>query len=157
MISSNNILKIVDFGLSNFYSCGNNLKTACGSPCYAAPEMIMGKKYNGLRVDIWSLGIVLFAMVCGYLPFDNKDTSSLYQKITSGDYEIPIYIKEPLRGLIKGILNIDPEKRFTVEEIKKNEWFKKFKNNDAFEGIIFGVHDIEANKKYINFFIFIID
>jgi 5'-AMP-activated protein kinase catalytic alpha subunit len=62
-------LKIVDFGLSNTYKQGEMLKTACGSPCYAAPEMISSKKYNGLEVDIWSCGVILFAMVCGYLPF----------------------------------------------------------------------------------------
>lgn len=69
LIDWKNSLKIVDFGLSNTYKPGEMLKTACGSPCYAAPEMIASKKYNGLEVDIWSCGVILFAMVCGYLPF----------------------------------------------------------------------------------------
>lgn len=64
-------LKVVDFGLSNVYNNNERLETACGSPCYAAPEMIKGEKYNGLCVDIWSSGIILFAMTCGYLPFDD--------------------------------------------------------------------------------------
>ncbi len=62
-------IKIVDFGLSNTYKQDELLKTACGSPCYAAPEMIAGNKYNGLCVDIWSCGVILFALLCGYLPF----------------------------------------------------------------------------------------
>lgn len=66
-------LKIVDFGLSNTYS--EMLKTACGSPCYAAPEMISGKMYNGLKADLWSCGVVLFVMLCGYLPFEDSNTN----------------------------------------------------------------------------------
>ena len=77
-------VKIVDFGLSNTYKEGQMLKTACGSPCYAAPQMISSKKYNGLEVDIWSCGVILFAMVCGYLPFEDSNTSQLYKKILSG-------------------------------------------------------------------------
>jgi len=79
-------LKLVDFGLSNTYQPGQTLKTACGSPCYAAPEMIEGKLYYGSRVDIWSSGVILFAMVAGYLPFEDKDTGKLYQKILSGQF-----------------------------------------------------------------------
>ena len=67
-------IKIVDFGLSNIYEKNELLKTACGSPCYAAPEMIAGKLYKGLRVDIWSCGVILYAILCGYLPFDDQNT-----------------------------------------------------------------------------------
>lgn len=87
-------LKIVDFGLSNMYTAGSSetLKTACGSPCYAAPEMIAGKKYLGLKSDIWSSGVVLYAMVCGFLPFEDPKTSNLYKKILAGDYKIPKFL-----------------------------------------------------------------
>ena len=68
-------VKIADFGLGRLYEKGESLDTACGSPCYAAPEMIAGQKYNPVLVDIWSSGIILFAMLCGYLPFDDADTS----------------------------------------------------------------------------------
>ena len=71
-------IRLVDFGLSNTYKHGDTLKTACGSPCYAAPEMIQGKAYYGSRVDVWSCGVILFAMVAGYLPFEDKDTNKLY-------------------------------------------------------------------------------
>jgi len=63
-------LKVIDFGLSNQYETGNTCLTPCGSPCYAAPEMILGKPYHGLKTDIWSSGITLYAMVCGKLPFE---------------------------------------------------------------------------------------
>ena len=70
LLDENKNLKIIDFGLSNNYADGQLLTTPCGSPCYAAPEMILGMKYTGLLVDIWSTGIILYAMVCGYLPFE---------------------------------------------------------------------------------------
>ena len=71
----------MDFGLSNTFKDGELLKTACGSPCYAAPEMIEGKDYNGAFVDIWSSGIILYALLCGFLPFEDQNTAKLYQKI----------------------------------------------------------------------------
>ena len=70
LLGEGKIIKIIDFGLSNQYKVGNLLHTPCGSPCYAAPEMVQGKKYNGLLIDIWSTGITLYAMVCGFLPFE---------------------------------------------------------------------------------------
>lgn len=70
LLTENNIIKIIDFGLSNSYKSSPLLKTPCGSPCYAAPEMLLGKQYNGLQIDIWSTGIILYAMVNGFLPFE---------------------------------------------------------------------------------------
>lgn len=86
------MIKIVDFGLSNTHEGGRLLSTACGSPCYAPPEMIAGKKYDGPKADIWSLGVTLFALVCGYLPFEDGNTSLLYKKILAGDYKPPKWI-----------------------------------------------------------------
>ena len=86
MLDYDKSIKLVDFGLSNTYKNGELLKTACGSPCYAAPEMIAGKKYHGTDVDIWSCGVILFALVCGFLPFEDPNTSCLYKKILSADY-----------------------------------------------------------------------
>jgi 5'-AMP-activated protein kinase, catalytic alpha subunit len=108
-------LKIVDFGLSNIYSKGNLLKTACGSPCYAAPEMIAGKEYQGLKVDIWSIGVILFAMSCGYLPFEDKQTNNLYKKIMGGQFEYPNHISEKSKDLISNLLDINPLTRYNIE------------------------------------------
>jgi 5'-AMP-activated protein kinase catalytic alpha subunit len=78
LLDSSFNVKIVDFGLSNTCSRGMQLQTACGSPCYAAPEMIAGNPYAGDLVDIWSCGVVLYALLSGYLPFEDPDTSKLY-------------------------------------------------------------------------------
>ncbi len=93
LLDHNNNIKMVDFGLSNIYKDGEKLKTACGSPCYAAPEMIAGKMYHGLRVDIWSCGVIMYALLCGYLPFENKNTKILYRKILSGEYKLPKFVR----------------------------------------------------------------
>lgn len=90
-------LQIIDFGLSNTCDGGRLLKTACGSPCYAAPEMIAGHKYVGSMTDMWSLGVVLFALVCGYLPFEHENTAKLYQKILNGDYTTPDFVSSQVR------------------------------------------------------------
>ena len=113
-------IKIVDFGLSNTYKTGETLKTACGSPCYAAPEMIAGKRYFGSNVDIWSCGVILFALLCGYLPFEDPNTANLYKKILSGDYHIPRFVSSDAKDLITNILNTDPEKRFKTPDIRKH-------------------------------------
>jgi len=128
-------LKIIDFGLSNLYSKPTDtLQTACGSPCYAAPEMIAGKDYNGLSVDIWSCGVILFAMLCGYLPFEDPNTDKLYKKICNCDYSIPNYISESGKDLIRKILNTNTEERYNLMQIRSHPWFvnnlDKFNRNN---------------------------
>jgi 5'-AMP-activated protein kinase catalytic alpha subunit len=111
-------LKIVDFGLSNLYEKGEKLGTACGSPCYASPEMVKGKTYDGLKSDIWSSGVVLYAMLCGFLPFEDDRTSMLEMKIIEAKFELPAHLSMECRDLLGKILNPDPEERFTIEEIR---------------------------------------
>ena len=118
-------LKIVDFGLSNMYKNNELLSTACGSPCYAAPEMLSGQKYNGLMVDIWSSGIILYAMLCGGVPFEDQNNEKLYQKIMSGKYKIPNFLSDGAKDIISKILVIDPKKRYTINQIKKHPWFNQ--------------------------------
>ena len=123
LLDSNGNIKIVDFGLSNLYRKNELLQTACGSPCYAAPEMIAGKKYVGSTVDVWSSGIILFAMICGYLPFEESNTSKLYKKIISGTYKVPDYISNDAKDLLQCILKTDPSIRYDIKKIKKHKWF----------------------------------
>lgn len=118
-------IKIVDFGLSNTYQDGQLLKTACGSPCYAAPEMVAGKRYVPSRCDIWSCGVILFALVCGYLPFEDANTSALYRKILNADYQAPKFISESVRDLVERMLNVDPETRYTVKTIRAHAWYRQ--------------------------------
>eukprot|EP01033_Poteriospumella_lacustris_P004455 gene4455-3185_t len=117
------IIKVVDFGLSNTHEGNRLLSTACGSPCYAAPEMIAGKKYVGPLADIWSMGVILFALVCGFLPFEDPNTAVLYKKILAGDYKAPKFISPEVRDLIARILETDPRRRYTMQDIRQHVWY----------------------------------
>ena len=129
LLTGEHILKIIDFGLSNYFKENQEplLSTPCGSPCYASPEMVAGKKYNGFKIDIWSCGIILYAMLCGYLPFEDPDNEVLFKKILECNLEFPNYVKKLSIDLIKKILVTDPEKRITIPEIKKHPFFLKGK------------------------------
>ena len=114
----------MDFGLSNTFKPGEKLATACGSPCYAAPELIKGLEYMGPKADLWSAGVVLYTLVCGHLPFEDNNTQSLYQKILSADYKFTCYLSREVRNLIENILVPDPELRYGLKQITSNSWFK---------------------------------
>lgn len=143
-----NNIKIVDFGLSNTYKNGELLKTACGSPCYAAPEMIAGKRYQGLMSDIWSCGVILFAMVCGYLPFEDPNTNLLYKKILNADYQIPQFVSPECKELMQKILNTDPINRIRIEDIRKHQWYN-IANAKEYGGIIVGKQPIPVDEEII--------
>lgn len=130
------IVKIVDFGLSNTHEGGRLLSTACGSPCYAAPEMIAGKKYFGPLADIWSCGVILFALVCGYLPFEDPNTSALYKKIMSGQYKPAKWISGDVRDLIRKILETDPDKRYQIHDIRRHQWYSQVSEEDVPKDIV---------------------
>ena len=121
LLGKGNILKIIDFGLSNFYNGFNLLETPCGSPCYASPEMVSGNKYNGFKIDIWSTGIILYAMLCGYLPFEDENNDILFQKILECKLEYPSFLSEDSIDLMNRILVTQPEKRIVICDIKKYE------------------------------------
>ena len=128
LLTRDHILKIIDFGLSNyFYDKNKLLSTPCGSPCYASPEMVSGKKYNGFKIDIWSSGIVLYAMLCGFLPFEDKDNEILFKKIRKCKLEFPHHISLISKDLIKKILVTNPDKRISIKEIKRHPFFLKGK------------------------------
>ena len=131
--NSTKTIKLVDFGLSSYYNTKSELlQSACGSPSYAPPEMLYGKKYSASPVDIWSCGIVLYAMICGYLPFDDLDHDILFKKIKEGIFKIPEKVSENAKDLIKNILVTNPKKRYTIEQIKKHKWFKLCLNNENY-------------------------
>ncbi|KFB52736.1 AGAP002686-PA-like protein [Anopheles sinensis] len=125
LLDHNRHVKIADFGLSNMMLDGEFLRTSCGSPNYAAPEVISGKLYAGPEVDIWSCGVILYALLCGTLPFDDEHVPTLFRKIKSGVFPIPEYLNKQVVSLLCQMLQVDPLKRATVEEIKKHEWFQK--------------------------------
>ncbi|KAK7476077.1 hypothetical protein BaRGS_00032704 [Batillaria attramentaria] len=106
-------VKIADFGLSNMMHDGEFLRTSCGSPNYAAPEVISGKLYAGPEVDIWSCGVILYALLCGTLPFDDEHVPTLFRKIKSGIFAIPDYLNKEVVSLLCHMLQVDPLKRAT--------------------------------------------
>ena len=127
LLTEKNKLKIIDFGLSNYFK-GNLLETPCGSPCYASPEMVMGNKYNGFCIDIWSSGIILYAMLCGYLPFEEMENDEynevLFRNIVECNVDYPNEFITPVaKDLLCKILVKDPKKRITIEEIKLHNFY----------------------------------
>ena len=128
LLGKGNILKIVDFGLSNYYEDEKLLSTPCGSPCYASPEMVCGNQYNGLMIDIWSCGIIIFAMTCGYLPFEDTNNELLFKKIMKCKVDYPKFLSDNTLDIMKKILVVDPNKRITIEQIRKHPFYLRGKN-----------------------------
>lgn len=117
-------VKIADFGLSNIMTDGNFLKTSCGSPNYAAPEVISGKLYAGPEVDVWSSGVILYVMLCRRLPFDDESIPVLFKNISNGVYTLPKFLSAGAANLIKRMLIVNPLNRISIHEIMEDEWFK---------------------------------
>lgn len=118
-------VKIADFGLSNIMTDGNFLKTSCGSPNYAAPEVISGKLYAGPEVDVWSCGVILYVLLTGRLPFDDDYIPALFKKIQQGNYNMPSYISSGAARLVRRMLQVNPVTRITIQEIRQDPWFVK--------------------------------
>ena len=131
LLDDNLTIKIIDFGLGNVFEKEQFLQTPCGSPCYAAPELIAGEIYDPIKVDIWSTGIVLYALAVGCLPFDEEDKAVLYKNIMTCNFMIPNYISVELKDLLKKILTRNPKKRLTIQQIKKHKWFATCAENDV--------------------------
>jgi carbon catabolite-derepressing protein kinase len=136
-------VKIADFGLSDEIKHGDFLQTSCGSPNYAAPEVIKGGLYTGPEIDVWSCGVILYVMLCGRLPFEDDDLETLFTKISRTlffpptlpvseltfnlecSYHMPTFVSADARGLINSMLAVDPVKRITIPEITRHPWFTK--------------------------------
>jgi carbon catabolite-derepressing protein kinase len=125
LLDKNMNVKIADFGLSNIMTDGNFLKTSCGSPNYAAPEVIGGKLYAGPEVDVWSCGVILYVFLVGRLPFDDEFIPALFKKIQAGNFHIPSQTPAGAVNLIKRCLQVHPVQRITIPEIRQDEWFLK--------------------------------
>ncbi|XP_041363351.1 LOW QUALITY PROTEIN: maternal embryonic leucine zipper kinase-like [Gigantopelta aegis] len=120
-------LRLIDFGLCAKPKGGmdRHLMTCCGSPAYAAPELISGKEYLGSEADLWSMGVLLYALLCGFLPFDDDKIPSLYRKIQSGKYDVPDWLSSDSADLIAHMLKVDPKKRITVQQLLRHPWLSK--------------------------------
>uniref|UniRef100_A0A3B3RYK7 MAP/microtubule affinity-regulating kinase 3 n=1 Tax=Paramormyrops kingsleyae TaxID=1676925 RepID=A0A3B3RYK7_9TELE len=129
LLDADSNIKIADFGFSNEFTLGNKLDTFCGSPPYAAPELFQGKKYDGPEVDIWSLGVILYTLVSGSLPFDGQNLKELRERVLRGKYRVPFYMSTDCEGILRRFLVLNPTKRCTLEQIMKDKWM-----NVGYEG-----------------------
>lgn len=118
-------IKVADFGLSNTGQDGELLKTSCGSPNYAAPEVISGTEYAGPEVDVWSCGVILYALLAGSLPFDDESIPNLFRKIKSGTYSMPNFISDSAKDLISSILKVEPLERASMSAIRAHPWMSQ--------------------------------
>uniref|UniRef100_A0A665TZ50 MAP/microtubule affinity-regulating kinase 3 n=1 Tax=Echeneis naucrates TaxID=173247 RepID=A0A665TZ50_ECHNA len=123
-------IKIADFGFSNEFTMGSKLDTFCGSPPYAAPELFQGKKYDGPEVDVWSLGVILYTLVSGSLPFDGQNLKELRERVLRGKYRIPFYMSTDCENLLKKLLVLNPGKRGNLQQVMKDRWMNAGYENE---------------------------
>ncbi|XP_044045711.1 maternal embryonic leucine zipper kinase [Siniperca chuatsi] len=131
LIDEDHNLKLIDFGLcaKPKGGLGYELMTCCGSPAYAAPELIQGKAYIGSEADVWSMGVLLFALLCGYLPFDDDNCMVLYRKIARGKYDNPRWLSPGSILLLNQMMQVDPKRRLTVRQLLNHPWVMKDYNS----------------------------
>ncbi|XP_072778304.1 maternal embryonic leucine zipper kinase isoform X3 [Taeniopygia guttata] len=124
LIDEEHNLKLIDFGLCAKPKGGldYHLNTCCGSPAYAAPELIQGKAYIGSEADIWSMGVLLYALLCGFLPFDDDNVMAVYRKIMRGKYSTPNWLSPSSTLLLDQMLQVDPKKRITIQHLLSHPW-----------------------------------
>ncbi|XP_075700040.1 MAP/microtubule affinity-regulating kinase 3 isoform X3 [Rhinoderma darwinii] len=140
-------IKIADFGFSNEFTVGNKLDTFCGSPPYAAPELFQGKKYDGPEVDVWSLGVILYTLVSGSLPFDGQNLKELRERVLRGKYRIPFYMSTDCENLLKRFLVLNPSKRGTLEQIMKDRWINAGHEEEELKPFVEPELDIADQKR----------
>uniref|UniRef100_A0A673A1C1 non-specific serine/threonine protein kinase n=1 Tax=Sphaeramia orbicularis TaxID=375764 RepID=A0A673A1C1_9TELE len=147
LLDHNLNIKIADFGFSNLFSRGQLLKTWCGSPPYAAPELFEGKEYDGPKVDIWSLGVVLYVLVCGALPFDGSTLQNLRARVLSGKFRIPFFMSTDCEYLIRHMLVLEPSRRLTMEQICKNKWMRQGDPDPDFDRLIAECEQVKTERE----------
>uniref|UniRef100_A0A4W5PF96 Si:dkey-16p21.7 n=1 Tax=Hucho hucho TaxID=62062 RepID=A0A4W5PF96_9TELE len=123
LLDEKNNIRIADFGMASLQVGDSLLETSCGSPHYACPEVIRGEKYDGRRADVWSCGVILFALLVGALPFDHDNLRQLLEKVKSGVFHMPHFIPPDCQALLKGMIEVNPDKRLTLEAIQKHSWY----------------------------------
>ncbi|XP_052827895.1 serine/threonine-protein kinase BRSK2 isoform X10 [Octopus bimaculoides] len=122
LLDEKNNIRVADFGMASLQVEGSMLETSCGSPHYACPEVIRGEKYDGRKADVWSCGVILYALLVGALPFDDDNLRNLLEKVKKGVFHIPHFVPPDCQNLLRGMIEVDPEKRLTLEEIHRHPW-----------------------------------
>ncbi|XP_069990847.1 MAP/microtubule affinity-regulating kinase 3 isoform X37 [Penaeus vannamei] len=147
LLDSEMVIKIADFGFSNEFTPGNKLDTFCGSPPYAAPELFQGKKYDGPEVDVWSLGVILYTLVSGSLPFDGSNLKELRERVLRGKYRIPFYMSTDCENLLKKFLVLNPARRASLETIMKDRWMNIGYEDDELKPYVEPTIDLDDIKR----------
>lgn len=127
LLDENHNLKLIDFGLCAKPKGGmtTSLETCCGSPAYAAPELVTGQEYIGSTVDIWSMGVLLYALLCGCLPFEDDNVAVLYRKIQMGEYDCPEWLSYSSTELLSEMMEVNPKRRIGITQLASHPWLVK--------------------------------
>jgi serine/threonine protein kinase len=134
LLTSDGTVKVADFGMAALHqTTSHRLHTACGSPHYAAPELLKAKQYRGDRADMWSMGVILYAMLAARLPFDDPDLRVMLAKTKKGEYEMPEFLSLEAKDLIRRILQVNPDRRITMREMWRHPLVHKYEYIDNFD------------------------
>ncbi|XP_077067435.1 serine/threonine-protein kinase BRSK2 isoform X3 [Siphateles boraxobius] len=128
LLDEKNNIRIADFGMASLQVGDSLLETSCGSPHYACPEVIRGEKYDGRKADVWSCGVILFALLVGALPFDDDNLRNLLEKVKLGVFHMPHFIPPDCQNLLRGMIEVEAGKRLPLELIQKHTWYIGGKN-----------------------------
>ncbi|XP_036717105.1 serine/threonine-protein kinase BRSK2 isoform X2 [Balaenoptera musculus] len=128
LLDEKNNIRVADFGMASLQVGDSLLETSCGSPHYACPEVIRGEKYDGRKADVWSCGVILFALLVGALPFDDDNLRQLLEKVKRGVFHMPHFIPPDCQSLLRGMIEVDATRRLTLEHIQKHIWYIGGKN-----------------------------
>ncbi|KAI1725836.1 protein kinase domain-containing protein [Ditylenchus destructor] len=122
LLDERNNIKVADFGMASLQVDGSMLETSCGSPHYACPEVIRGEKYDGRKADVWSCGVILYALLVGALPFDDDNLRNLLEKVKKGVFHIPHFVPADCQNLLRAMIEVDPNKRISLQEVFHHPW-----------------------------------
>ncbi|KPM07628.1 serine/threonine kinase SAD-1-like protein, partial [Sarcoptes scabiei] len=130
LLDEKNNIKIADFGMASLQIDGSMLETSCGSPHYASPEIIRGEKYDGRQADVWSVGVILYALLVGALPFDDDNLRQLLEKVKRGTFHIPHFVPPECQDLLRRMIEVDANKRISLSEVIRHPWVTAGSKNE---------------------------
>ena len=144
-------LKVADFGLARMLTAGDMMKTACGTPGYVAPEILKNKGYDSGAVDMWSAGVILYILLCGFPPFYEEELPALFDQILHARYDFPSpwwdSISKEAKSLVQALLTLDPKKRMTADEVLKQPWVTGAASDAPLDSVQKSLRKYNATRK----------